>query len=151
MICKAELDELYRADDKVRAEHRAWLAQCEAAASPLVQRNDNAAGLVFKTTDNALLPAPAVDVEAFDDEEPWFNERQLDGLAVVIAELRKEFRQQAEIHAARVMTKTFEQQAAEIAELRGQLAAVLQLIGQKSFKAADVIDLPNWRRHGSAG
>jgi hypothetical protein len=34
--------------------------------------------------------------------------------------------------------------------LKGRLDAVLALLGQKEFKSADVIDLPDWRKHDAA-
>jgi hypothetical protein len=36
MISRAELDELYRADDEARAEHAEWLARREAQTRPFV-------------------------------------------------------------------------------------------------------------------
>jgi hypothetical protein len=42
MISRSELAELFRQDDRHRAE---WQAEREAQASPYVQRNDDAAGL----------------------------------------------------------------------------------------------------------
>jgi len=86
MISRAELDALFREDDKARAEHAHWMAQREPVASPLVQRNGGDHGLVFKTTNNARVDAPAVDGEAF-----CFTDEQFDALAYVVNELRAEW------------------------------------------------------------
>src|SRR5262245_59878498 len=68
---------------------------------------------------------------------------QSDVLARVIAMVQN--REQAERDKAIAPLK------AESAELRGQVSALLTLLGQKSFKAADVIaDLPNWRQRDVA-
>ena len=39
MISRAELAELYREDDRLRAEHAEWMAQREAQAQALVRQN----------------------------------------------------------------------------------------------------------------
>ena len=39
---------------------------------------------------------------------------------------------------------------AEVAELKGKVDALLTLLGQRSFKAADVIDLSDWRKDNAA-
>jgi hypothetical protein len=119
------------------------MAQPEAQARALVQRNGGDAGLVLKTTDNALLPAPQPEpsYEAtstapnfFDDIER--NEEFADTMAYLINELRKEWQRD---------------HAVEIAELRGQVSALLTIVGQKASnvpdenidaKSADKIDLP---------
>jgi len=44
MISRAELDELYRADDEARAERAEWLTRREAQARPFVQKSDDPAG-----------------------------------------------------------------------------------------------------------
>ena len=67
------------------------------------------------------------------DEEPWdFTEAQMDTLAVVLNELRKEWQRD---------------HAVEIAELRGEVRALLAIVGKNTGgssppKDADVIDLP---------
>src|SRR5262245_39931036 len=83
MISRAELAELFAEDDRQRAEHREWLARREAHAASLVRRNDNPAGLVFKTTDNALLDAPAPEPET-SGEEFCFSSEQFDCLAAAL-------------------------------------------------------------------
>jgi hypothetical protein len=101
----------------------------------LVQRDGGADGLIFKTRDNAILPAPQPEPEAFYEEE-GFNEYQSDVLAHLINELREEWRRD---------------HAIEIAELRGKVDALLTMLGQKSFeadapKSGEVVELPNWRK-----
>jgi hypothetical protein len=39
---------------------------------------------------------------------------------------------------------------AEVAELKGKVDTLLTLLGQRSFKAADVIDLSDWRKDNAA-
>jgi hypothetical protein len=144
MISRAELDALFAEDDRRRAEHREWLAERQAQAQALVQRNSGDAGLVLKTTDNALLPAPQPEPAPFDEATstaPNFfddverNEEFADTMAVLLNELRKEWQRD---------------HAVEIAELRGQISALLTIVGQKASnvpdgnnaKSADIVDLP---------
>ena len=67
-----------------------------------------------------------------------FTEAQGDVLVQVIVELRKEWREERDEAIAPLK--------AEISELKGKLEAVLALLGQKEFKSAEVVNLPNWRR-----
>ena len=67
MISRAELDELYRADDRLRAEYAEWMAQREAQARPSVPKSEDPAGLIFKTVENEPAPAPQPDAEASDE------------------------------------------------------------------------------------
>jgi hypothetical protein len=138
-------------DDYLRAERK-------HEGSSLMRKSDHPAGLLYRTTDNALQRAPAVEREAFDEQPPAFDERQRDCLATVIAELRKEFDQRVKIRAVRfVLQKSIADLQAENAEIKGMLGATLQLLGQKMGNIttvikpkSDVVDLPNWRRHGSS-
>jgi len=144
MISRAELAELFREDDRLRVEHREWMAQREAQAQALVQRNSRDAGLVLKTTDNALLPAPQPEPEPFDEgtstapnffDDAERNEEFADTMACLINELRKEWQRD---------------HAIQIAELRGHISALLTIVGQKASnvpdennaKSADIVDLP---------
>src|SRR5262249_3763443 len=68
MISRAELDELYREDDRLRAEHREWLARREAQSASLARRNDYPASLVFKRHDDAMVDPPEPQDEASDEE-----------------------------------------------------------------------------------
>jgi len=138
MISRAELAELFREDDRQRASHAEWMAQREAQAQALVQRNSGDAGLVLKTTDNALLPAPQPEPS---DEEPWaFTELQFDSLAQVFAAEAKRTRMERERAIAPLQR--------ELDYLRGQLDAVLGMLGKSlpanspEVKSTDVADLP---------
>jgi hypothetical protein len=71
-----------------------------------------------------------------------FTEAQSDVLAHVIAELRKQWREERD--AAITPLK------AEIADLKGKFDVALTLLGQKEFNTADVIDLPDWRKRDAA-
>src|SRR5262245_4690198 len=68
MISRAELDELYRADDEARAEQAEWLARREAQARPFVRKSDNPAGLIFRTQENEPEPAPPADTAGLDGD-----------------------------------------------------------------------------------
>jgi hypothetical protein len=127
MISRAELHELYRADDEVKAEHAEWLARREAQARPFVRKSDDPAGLIIKTVENEPSPATYTHAETSIDET-------LHALDVFSA---------ATVDKFRALDR-------ENIRLKAQLDAVLQLLGQKSFKAADVIDLPDWRRRDVA-
>jgi hypothetical protein len=145
MISRAELAELYREDDRLRAEHREWLAERQAQAQALVQRNSGDAGLVLKTTDNTLLPAPQSEPEPFDEEPFVFTGPQFDCLAAALdAALAHEAdRTRAERDQAIAPLQR------ELDYLRGQLDAVLGMLGKSlrgnspEVKDADVIDLPS--------
>jgi hypothetical protein len=125
-ISRAELAELYREDDRQRAEHREFMARREAQASPYVQWSDDGAGLLYRTTDNALLPAAQPEPGPFDEEAStaanFFddverNEAFADTMAYLIAELRREWKRDI---------KRLERQIKRAAE-------------------SEVVELPNWR------
>src|SRR5262245_61365516 len=101
--------------------------------------------LLYRVTVNNPLQAPAAAAEEQNSERGnrWIkahirNERQVMAQAMgeVVAETCKELRQERDAVIAPLK--------AEIAELRGQVTALLTLLGgQKS--ASKVIDLPAWR------
>jgi hypothetical protein len=125
MISRAELDELYRADDEVRAEHAEWLARREAQARPFVRKSEDPAGLIFKTVENAPPPPP-----------------QPNGAAPDVLSLLDEFSGAA--------TDKFRRVDREFAELRAKIDTLTAIIAGDKSKAADVIDLPDWRRRDVA-
>jgi len=87
------LTELYREDDRLRAEreHEERLARQKAQASPLVRQTEPVATSPYGDGD-VLYAAPAPEPEAFDEERSsYFTEAQDDVLVHVIAELRREF------------------------------------------------------------
>jgi len=128
MISRAELDELYRADDEARAEHAEWLARREAQARPSVRKSEDPAGLIFKTVENEPAPAPQPDAEASHETLHALNEFS----AAVVEKFRALER--------------------ENIALKAKLDVVLTLIGKSetvSNMAADsVVDLPKnfWKR-----
>ena len=76
-----------------------------------------------------------------------FTEAQGDVLVQVIVELRKEWREERDEAIAPLKAEISELKARlDVAELKGKLEAVLALLGQKEFKSAEVVNLPNWRR-----
>ena len=117
---RRELAELCRIHDQMMAEQRA---------------NDPGEELVFKVMGDARPPVP-------EPEPEPFTEYQSDVLVQVIVELRKEWREKRDEAIAPLR--------AEIAELKGKVDALLALLGQRSFKAADVVDLSDWRKHDAA-
>jgi len=127
---RRELAELCRVHDRMMAEHAASERQ-----EALVQKSDAEEELVFKVIEDATPPAPVPEPEPFD-------EVQLDVLARVIAMEQDHEHEEREKAIAPLKT--------EIAELRGQVSALLTLLGQKEFKSADVIDLPDWRKRDVA-
>jgi hypothetical protein len=126
---RRELAELCRVHDRMMAEAR---------ASPPVRKSDSEDELVFKVIEDATPPAPQPDAAPFD-------KAQVDILALVINELRDEWRRD---HAAEIADLKGKLDA--VAELKGKLDAVLTLLGQKEFKSAEVIDLPDWRKRDAA-
>jgi hypothetical protein len=125
---RRELRELCRVHDQMMAEQRA---------------NDPGEELVFKVIEDARPPAP--------EPEP-FTEYQSDVLVQVIVGLRKEWREERDEAIAPLKAEIVELKGKldAVAELKGKVDALLTLFGQRSFKAADVIDLPDWRKHNAA-
>jgi hypothetical protein len=103
--------------------------------------------LLYRVTDNNALQAPAAGMAEGEQHdwsgwEKWLrrhldNERtvMVEAIGIVAAETRKEMLQERDAAIAPLK--------AEIAELRGQVSALLTLLGQKSV--SKVIDLPSWR------
>src|SRR5262249_54524267 len=117
----------YQAQEKVadEFERERWLGLREFVVSELMRI--------------ASLPASEPEPEPFYEPQA-FNELQADTLAHLINELRDEWRKD---------------HAVEIAELRGQVSALLTLLGQKMGNVpidtkteAEVVELlPNWRKN----
>jgi len=123
-----KMDEYLRSDPDFRTT--------EPIGSPYVQRDSADVGLVFKTNDNALLPAPQPQDEAFY-EEPTFTEQQRDVIAEMIVELRREWRKDIKVRDVRgALTRHLAENDAEIAEVKGMLGAVLQLLEPKKRRNA---------------
>jgi hypothetical protein len=154
MSIRDEIRELCIAHDRFMAEQ-----ESDAIQRPPVCESDDA-GLVYKTHDNNEPAPAAADDGDWSGWEAWLrahldNERAVftEALAEVISELRKEWRAE-HAQALTELARKFADLRAENAELKGMLAATLTLLGQHagdSTKAANVVDLPNWRRgHGAA-
>jgi hypothetical protein len=136
MISRAELDELYRADDEARAEHAEWLARREAQARPFARKSDD-------TVENEPRPAGAADAAPSDGEPLALDVDQIeDALAKVLVLERRRERAERAADVGKLER--------EIAALDGKVDALLTLIGKSEkftdLKSADVVDLPNWRR-----
>jgi hypothetical protein len=95
------LDELYRTDDRLRAEHRAWQTECQAQAVAQASESEPEAVGYQTVDDNSPAPAPASNAEPFYEEvgtAPNFfddverNEEFADTLAYVLAKLQDQWR-----------------------------------------------------------
>jgi hypothetical protein len=162
MIIRAELDELYRADDEARAERAEWLARPEAQARPFARESDDPAGLIFRTCGNEPAPAAVADSEPSDAElsdADLLSEALIDAGGRAIADLQREWSRELEIMQAksREIIATLERDRerdplkAEVTELRVKLDMLVAMVLGKSvnftdLKSADVIDMPNWRK-----
>jgi hypothetical protein len=144
---RRELAELFREDDRLRAEHDDWQARRDAQAKALVQKE-----VLYRVCDNNAL-APAT----YQEPEP-FNEEQVDTLAHLINLLRAEWRRDIARLARRLrrVDSGKHLDKAEIAELRGQVSKLLTVLGssdqirrlermEAESKPPEVIDLPDWR------
>jgi hypothetical protein len=148
------LAEIFREDDRWRAEHEDWLARREAEREALARKSGED-GLVYRTTENNAQVAAPVAVSDVSNADGLFGDERDDMLAralgVIIAEMRAEREaersaEQGERNAELAKLQT------EIDELRGKINALLTLMGnavsKRLARARDdsVIDLPNWRR-----
>jgi hypothetical protein len=125
------LAELGREQDRLLAEHAEWTAKREAAGEAPVRKSDDDLGLVYRTQEDGLHDAPQPEPQPSDDEPSL-------GYAV------REF--------AAATSRRFDRLEHAHAELRGQVSALLTLLGQKSGglqrsgkPESEVIDLPDWR------
>jgi hypothetical protein len=131
MSIRDEIRELCIAHDRFMAEQAS-----ESIRRPPVSETDTDEGLIFKTIDDALVPAPAADAD-WSGWEAWMAghlavERQklAETMGEVIATLRREWRQEIDRRVTTLQN--------ENAELRGMLGATLTLLGQKSGNATSV-------------
>jgi hypothetical protein len=72
MISRAKLDALFAEDDRRRAEHREFMAQREALATPPVSETDDA-GLVYKDYQGNASQAAATAENEQADWSGWEN------------------------------------------------------------------------------
>ena len=126
-----------------------WIARAKDEAETInAQRNTPKGGLLFRDNQDALVSRPAT--EQFDEnyQSPNFTDVQLDTIAYVVSALRQETRDERDQALAPLER--------EIADLKGQLDAVLRMGGispakpRESKSGGSVIDLPNWRRRDVA-
>ena len=139
------LGELYREQDQLMLEHREWLAEREAVGGSPMRKSQPDHGLLYRSIDDALVPAPEPEPAASDSEYP-----PLDTLLRSLGEAMSEY-----VHGKLAERDIkYDRELAllrnENAELRGMIGTVLQLIGKPetvSNKAANVVDLPKGRGH----
>jgi hypothetical protein len=119
---RRELAELCRVHDQMMAEAR---------ANPLVRRSDAEEELVYKVLEDATPPAPRPDAEPY----PAYSDL-VEGLSQFVVEwVRQRLAPRDE----------------RITKLEAQVEVLLTLLGNRnqgsdSNKAAEGIDLPDWRR-----
>jgi hypothetical protein len=132
MISRAELGELYRADDEARAEHAEWQARRQAQARPFVRTQE-------ETPADTPEPDPWAGWNAWmrghlDIERRSICEEVENALVELVVLLRKDWHDD--------IKKAITERDAEIVHLRGQVETLTRLYAGKS---ADIHDLPNWR------
>jgi hypothetical protein len=168
MISRAELDALFAEDDRARAEHAAFMEDRRAAQASLpVHEAEDIGAMAPDDDNNALLPAPTGNAVDADGHPLDFTEVQLDSLATVIAELRREFEAGIERTHQRLLNtmvrlalpgeraeETFYALRDRVSRLEGQLERQLADIVERHLKAVatepQIIDLPgNFFRHTS--
>jgi len=135
MSIRDEIRELCIAHDRFMAEQAS-----EPTRRPPVSETDDP-GLVYKEYDNSEpASAPRLDAEPSDGD--W-RDTVAEAMGIVIAETRKEMRAERAAEIAPLKT--------EIAELRGQVSALLTMLGAgDKAKDASIIALPNWRKRTDA-
>jgi hypothetical protein len=128
---RAELAELFRADDRVQAEHRQFMAQPEAQARALMQRNGDGGALVRKTIEDAT-PAPAEPEYDWSGWERWmsghldnFRDELFDAIAEFAVRMFDRERVAFERKLAELERKLAELKAENI-EVKGLLADALK-------------------------
>ena len=150
-ITREEIRQLCIAHDRFMAEQ----ASETIRRSPVSE--SGGAGIIYKEYDNSALPPAAATAEGEQDWSGWEawmaghlaveREHMLDSLAeamgICLAETRKEMRAERAAEIAPLKT--------EIAELRGQVSALLTMLGAgDKAKDASIIALPNWRKRTDA-
>jgi hypothetical protein len=99
-------------------------------------------GIVYKVKENNSNSA---DVLPGDDNQWPFSDEQMDTIAALIAMVRAEWRDEIQASIDKAITELRGEQALHeaIAELRGQLAAVMNLVGNgngvKLFEAEQTV------------
>jgi hypothetical protein len=160
---RRELRELFRQDDRLRAEHREWMGQRRALASPPVSETGDEDVILHGDTYDAPVTASAGHDEAF-----CFTDEQFDAVAFVLAELHREFEARIERTERRLLDAMLrlampgeraEQTAYglsdRVAQMEGRIERQLSGIVERHLKAAatdTVLDLPAnfWKRDAAA-
>jgi len=161
---RRHLAALCREYDKFSAECDDWLAQRTPPASPVSETGDH--GLIYRDhSADALYGVPAAPETDAIDEGPCFTELQMDTLATVIAELRREFEESVERAQQRMLQMAARlampgERAEEtayalkdrVALMEGRIERQLSEIVERRFKEATtdtILDLPNFIRRRS--
>src|SRR5262249_112607 len=111
---RRQLAELCRLDDRLRAEHAAWMARREAQGQALTRKSDDQGALGDRTTEKVLAEPRGTDAEPF-----YADASPSDVLATALDEFSKA-----------TVDKVCALEIAN-AELRGKVDALLTLLGQK--------------------
>jgi hypothetical protein len=119
------------------AEHYEWMAQRDMAAASPVRKSEPAAGLVFKTTQNVQAHTSAQNGAPSDGEAyPPFAD-----LRAGICQFVVEF-----------CNRKLAERDRKIERLEAQVKMLVALLGKSKTvsasesKAADIVDLPDWRK-----
>ena len=129
MSIRDEIRQLCAAHDRFMAEQAS-----EAIRRPPVSESATDAGLVFKTVDDALVPAAESAAEPSDETLGLFGDQRdqmlAQSLGIIIAELRREWRQEIK----RLERKNV--------ELRARVDTLTAIVAGGKIKTADVHELP---------
>jgi hypothetical protein len=134
-----EIAELGREQDRLLTEHHQWMARREAASGAPVQKSDEP-GILYRVTDNnSLQLAPQPDAEASDADGADWQDIVARANGEIIAHERRRERAEREAAIAPLQER--------IIKLEAQVEVLTRLFtGANTKNAANVVDLPNWRR-----
>ena len=128
-------------------ENHEWLARREAAAASPV-RKSNPEGILYRTTkQNVSTSAPQPGGTA--DSQPsgalfgdWRDQALSEAMGHVLVVTRRELRAERD--------KELAKRDARISKLEAQIEILVALLGKSAnfadSKAADIVDLPDWRK-----
>jgi hypothetical protein len=171
-----ELRELYRQDDRARIEHREFMAERAALASPPMSAPDDPGVIPYGEGGGPLLEGRTVEAEA-SDEQP-FSEEQIDALEFAVKELRAERDHEIDLvieelraefnaaiaeserrlvtlveraifpleHAERLAHELETRMFAIERSIRMLKSGVFSIAGDDDNGNGNVLELPNWRR-----
>jgi hypothetical protein len=154
------LDELYREDDRLRADHERWMARREADASPPVSKTGEMAmeSTLYRVHEPERAPVASPRSSSEPDWSGWENwlrghldiERKelLDTLAqamgYAISEVRHQLRtemKQAEERLSHDYERKLAIAANEVVEIKGFLTGLLTAFGKTETQTKTILNL----------